>query len=247
MQGRSFFIGLSVLLLFGSGAIGYLAWEWHQQLRSKEAELAAALDRLGHLEPALAAATSQLAEEQAAAAALRRDMGATREQIKALQQEKDAVAKIQKDLEREMQTALKSRDVTISQLKGRLSVDIVDRVLFDSGKAELKPEGREVLAKIADVLAQAPNRNVLVVGHTDGEPIRATRHLYDSNWELSTARATAAVRYLTEEAGVDPRRIGAAGYGEFRPVADNATPEGRARNRRITLVILGDEVLGPEL
>ena len=74
-------------------------------------------------------------------------------------------------------------------------------------------------------------------------PIRASaRSRFPSNWELSTARATAAVRFLTENAGVDPRRLGAVGYGEFRPVADNATPEGRARNRRIAITILSEEM-----
>jgi chemotaxis protein MotB len=85
------------------------------------------------------------------------------------------------------------------------------------------------------------------VGHTDNVPIRpAARKRFPSNWELSTARATAAVRFLTEEAGIDPRRLGAVGYGEFRPVADNATPEGRAHNRRIAITILSDEMVGAD-
>ena len=79
-------------------------------------------------------------------------------------------------------------------------------------------------------------------------PIRAAaRNRFPSNWELSTARATAAVRFLTENAGVDPRRLGAVGYGEFRPVADNATPEGRARNRRIAITILSEELAGSDV
>ena len=79
-------------------------------------------------------------------------------------------------------------------------------------------------------------------------PIRAAaRSRFPSNWELSTARATAAVRFLTENAGVDPRRLGAVGYGEFRPVADNATPEGRARNRRIAITILSEEMAGADV
>jgi chemotaxis protein MotB len=78
-------------------------------------------------------------------------------------------------------------------------------------------------------------------------PIRASaRSRFASNWELSTARALAAVRFLVEQAGVNPTRLGAVGYGEFRPVADNATVEGRARNRRIAITILADELVGAD-
>jgi chemotaxis protein MotB len=120
-------------------------------------------------------------------------------------------------------------------------------VLFDSGEADLKPAGAAVLRKVATILAAHPNLKIHVIGHTDNVPIRANaRSRFASNWELSTARATAAVRFLTELAGVDPRRLGAVGYGEFRPVADNATPEGRARNRRIAITILSEELAGAD-
>ena len=106
--------------------------------------------------------------------------------------------------------------------------------MFDSGEADLRPAGSAVLRKVAGILEAHPNLKIHVIGHTDNVPIRASaRGRFPSNWELSTARATAAVRFLTEVAGVDPQRLGAVGYGEFRPVADNSTPEGRALNRRI--------------
>ena len=95
----------------------------------------------------------------------------------------------------------------------------------------------------AAFLAQHPELKIHVIGHTDNVPIRGNARLrFPTNWELSTARALAAVRFLTERAGVDPRRLGAVGYGEYRPVADNSTPEGRARNRRIAITILPDEL-----
>jgi chemotaxis protein MotB len=145
-----------------------------------------------------------------------------------------------------MRNDLQSKDVTISKLQGKLTVNILDRILFDSGEAVLKPDGEAVLLKIAAILAQHPEIKIHVVGHTDNVPIRPeARSRFASNWELSTARALAAVRFLTERAGVDPRRVGAVGYGEFRPIADNSTPEGRARNRRIAVVILPDEFVGP--
>ena len=82
--------------------------------------------------------------------------------------------------------------------------------MFDSGEAELKTEGERILQKIAGILAQYPKRQIHVIGHTDNVPIRSSaRNRFPSNWELSTARATAAVRFLCENAGVDPRRLGA--------------------------------------
>jgi chemotaxis protein MotB len=168
-------------------------------------------------------------------------------QIDALRQEKDDATKAQKNLELEMRNAIQSKDVTISELQGKLTVNILDRIMFDSGEAVLKTEGEGVLKQIATVLAQFPNRQIHVIGHTDNVPIRAgLRNKYSSNWELSTARATAAVRFLTEKAGVDPRRLGAVGYGEFHPIADNATADGRAKNRRIALVVLSEELAGSD-
>ncbi len=142
-----------------------------------------------------------------------------------------------------MRAALQSKDITISQLQGKLTVNILDHVLFDSGEGALKPEGQEVLRRLAAVLTTHTNRALHVIGHTDNVPIRVSaRSRFASNWELSTARATAAVRFLHEQAGVNPKQLGALGYGEFHPVADNATPEGRAKNRRIAVVILPEDL-----
>jgi chemotaxis protein MotB len=103
------------------------------------------------------------------------------------------------------------------------------------------------MSKIANLLKEHPQLMIHVIGHTDNVPIRLTAHSkFASNWELSSARALAAVHFLTERGGVDPKRVGAVGYGEFRPVADNATPEGRAKNRRISITILPEEFASPE-
>jgi chemotaxis protein MotB len=160
-----------------------------------------------------------------------------------LQQEKEASAQTAKGLENEMRADLESKDVTITNLKGRLTVNIVDQVMFDSGEAVLKPGGQSVMRKVAAVLAEHPELKIQVIGHTDNIPIRPdARSRFASNWELSTARALAAVHFLTENAGLDPRRVGAVGYGEYRPIADNATADGRAKNRRIEIAILPDQL-----
>jgi len=165
-------------------------------------------------------------------------------QIADLQKAKEAVTHASKSLEDEMRSQLESKDVTISKLQGKLTVNIVDRVMFDSGEAVLKPDGEVVMRKIATILQEHPQLAIHVIGHTDNIPIRQTaQSRFASNWELSTARALAAVHFLTERAGVDPKRVGAVGYGEFRPVADNATAEGRAKNRRIAITILPEELI----
>ena len=176
----------------------------------------------------------------------REQIAALQTQVADLQKERDQAAQAAqaaKGLEEEMRTDLESKDVTISKLQGKLTVNILDRVMFDSGEAVLKPAGESVLQKIAALLATHANLKIHVIGHTDNVPIRSR---FASNWELSTARALAAVHFLTERAGLDPRRVGAVGYGEYRPIADNATAEGRAKNRRIAITILPDELAGAD-
>jgi len=196
---------------------------------------------------ALAEAQAAAAEAAARAQNLQASLDEARQRVAELEQEKEAALQTRQSLEDQMRAALESKDVTISRLQGKLTVSILDRVLFDSGEARIKPDGEAVLRKVATILNQHTNLQVHVIGHTDNVPIRpAARDRFPSNWELSTARATAAVRFLTEQCGVDPRRLGAVGYGEFRPVADNATPEGRARNRRIAITILSEELVGSD-
>jgi chemotaxis protein MotB len=170
-------------------------------------------------------------------------IAALQTQVADLQKDKSDAAQMARGLEDEMRSDLESKDVTISKLQGKLTVNILDRVMFDSGEAILKPDGQAVMRKIAAILVEHPALKIHVIGHTDNVPIRSR---FASNWELSTARALAAVHFLTEKAGVDPRRVGAVGYGEYRPIADNATAEGRAKNRRIAVTILPDELAGAD-
>ena len=213
--------------------IGVTAWQWGRDAKALKAELTRAL------------ATAE--QNQTQAATLKEEVNANKARIDELQREKEAATQAQKSLEQEMRAALESKEITISELQGKLTVNILDRIMFDSGEADLKTEGEKILQKIAGILSQYPRRQIHVIGHTDNVPIRASaRNRFPSNWELSTARATAAVRFLGENAGVDPHRLGAVGYGEFHPIADNATPEGRAKNRRIALVVLSEELVGAD-
>ncbi len=195
------------------------------------------------LRPQLEDANARLASAQDEIQKGKDQLAALQSQINDLEQQTNAVTQTAKGLEDEMRGDLESRDVTISNLQGKLTVNILDNVMFDSGEAILKPDGQGVMRKIAAILAEHPELKIHVIGYTDNVPIRPEAHgRFASNWELSTARALAAVHFLTERGGVDPRRVGAVGYGEFRPVADNGTPEGRAKNRRIAITILPGEL-----
>lgn len=114
-------------------------------------------------------------------------------------------------------------------------VRLADHVLFDLGKAELRPDARAILDRLAEPLRRWPNE-IRVEGHTDNWPIRTAQ--FPSNWELSTARATTVLRYLVEQQQLPPERMAAVGYGEFRPLRPNDTPENRAMNRRVDIVLL---------
>ncbi|MBU0480739.1 MAG: OmpA family protein [Proteobacteria bacterium] len=131
--------------------------------------------------------------------------------------------------------------VTISELKGKLTVNMVDAVLFDSGKAEVKEEGLAVLQKVIDILMNVTDKAIRIEGHTDNvQIIGLLAQTYPTNWELSAARAINVARFLQKQ-GLDPASLSAVAYGEFKPVADNETPEGRAQNRRIEIILVAKE------
>ncbi|MGB9660806.1 MAG: OmpA family protein [Moorellaceae bacterium] len=118
--------------------------------------------------------------------------------------------------------------------EGGVALDIKERILFDSGKADLKPEAMQVLDKLAGLLSQLPN-TIKVEGHTDNRPINTPE--FPSNWELSAARAIRVVRYFIERHRMDPARFTAVGYGEYRPLVPNDSPEHMAQNRRVVILI----------
>jgi chemotaxis protein MotB len=123
--------------------------------------------------------------------------------------------------------------VEITDRQDRVDLEVSDDILFDPGSASLSPLGQQLLAELAALLRQQ-GFAISVEGHTDSRPIRNAR--FASNWELSAARATSVTRELIEHA-VEPGRVRAVGYADTRPRADNSAPEGRARNRRVALVL----------
>lgn len=129
----------------------------------------------------------------------------------------------------------------VKKYKDMLSVDIAEKIFFDSGKAQLKKDGAAVLLKVGEALSQFQDKVIRVVGHTDNVPV-SPGSPFASNWELSVNRATTVVRFLQEKAKISPDRLVASGRGEYEPVAPNDTPEGRQKNRRIEILLLDKSV-----
>lgn len=170
------------------------------------------------------------------------ELRAESSELEARVQEKEAqlteLQSMQDELVSELEQEIADGQIQVRRLRGQLRVDMVDEILFASGEATLKEEGRAVLTKVASVLVNA-NRVAQVQGHTDNVPIRGRlAERFPTNWELSAARAVNVVRFLQEEAGLDPQSLSATGLSEYRPRATNDTDEGRQKNRRIEILLV---------
>jgi len=143
------------------------------------------------------------------------------------------------ELVRDMQGEIAQGQVQITRLADRLSVSLVDRILFPSGEADITPAGLRVLRRVGNVLKTTQGKIIRVEGHTDNVVISGRlRGTFPTNWELSTARASNVVRFLQDSVGMDPERLQAVGLSEYHPVASNATASGRSQNRRIEIALL---------
>jgi chemotaxis protein MotB len=167
------------------------------------------------------------------------------ESIALLKKSKEAevkkVSKTYEELLAEMKGEIEQGQIAITELQGKLTMDVLDKILFDSGQAEVKPEGLAVLKRVVEILMTVEDKLIRIEGHTDNIPIAgALAKRYPTNWELSAARALNVTRYLEKE-GIDPSILSAAAFGEYQPVAENDTSEGRAKNRRIAIILLPKE------
>jgi chemotaxis protein MotB len=158
------------------------------------------------------------------------------EQFKNLAKLKEEEANELRRAKELLEQRLGASEASVGYDERGLVTRLVDQVLFDSGKAELRTSAFPVLDKVAQVLLDVEDQPVGVEGHTDNQPIKVSG--WASNKELSLARAQAVVEYLVEKHGLDPDRLMAVGYGEEHPLASNATADGRQQNRRVEIVIL---------
>ena len=181
-----------------------------------------------------AALVKEIESQNAGVSALREALEKERVARMLKEEEIDKLTGTYQGLVDSLQAEVKSGQIEIEQLRGRLQVRAMDKILFDSGSIEIKPEGKKVLAKIAAGIKTVEDREIHVEGHTDNVPIHTAR--FASNWDLSVARAVVVAKYLASQ-GVAEKRLAATGYGEHQPLASNDDAQGRSRNRRIEIVL----------
>ena len=138
----------------------------------------------------------------------------------------------------DLKEQIDKQEVTIKRFEEKISVSFIDRILFAFGRATISPQGEEILQKVGETLEAVKGKKIRVVGHTDDRPIHPEYYYkFPSNWELSAARASAVVRHFQDEIGLDPGSLEAVGRSSYDPIAGNETPEGRAQNRRVEIII----------
>lgn len=152
-------------------------------------------------------------------------------------QEIQRLKEVKETLEKRLKKEMQEDKVKLGMDERGLIITVADKILFDAGKAKLKEKSFKILGKVARILKQeVPNKNVGIEGHTDNQPIKYSG--WESNWELSSARALNVLHYFVNKKNINPERLSARGYGPYRPVATNKTPQGRQKNRRVEIVIL---------
>jgi chemotaxis protein MotB len=151
---------------------------------------------------------------------------------------KNELEQLRAELKEKLQEQISENQVLLQKVEGLTIITLGEESLFGSGLADLTQSGAQTISTIAEALTDYPGYHMRIEGHTDSKPVsKSLKAKFASNWELSTARATAVVRYMIYGLHVDPLRLSAAGYAQYRPMVDNSTKEGRAANRRIRAVI----------
>lgn len=205
---------------------------------TKVDEVDALSKKVSNLTNENASLTKQTVNQKENITELEQENAKLRENLSLKRKEAEKTSTTYQELLKEMKGEIEQGQITIKELKGKLTMDVVDKILFASGEAKVKKEGLAVLNRVVDILKNVKDKNIRVEGHTDN--IKITSHLaqiYPTNWELSAARALNVTRYLQQK-GIDPQILSATAFGEYQPIADNSTPDGRAKNRRIAIILL---------
>lgn len=210
-------------------------------IEGMEAELASTKDALAKNQADLTQTRDQVAQNEAMLSKKDAELMDKVKRMDELTRKLDAQTMALTGLRKKVADALgnfKSDELTVTQKDGKIYVSLSEKLLFKSGSADVDPKGKDAIGQLAAVLNANSDIGVLVEGHTDSIPMASGR--FKDNWELSAARATSIVRLLTVDHKLDPKRVTAAGRGEFIPVASNKDAEGRARNRRTEIILTPD-------
>ncbi|NTV14425.1 MAG: OmpA family protein [Desulfobulbaceae bacterium] len=212
--------------------------EQAEQLQERAREIAAQTEQFSQCARQSAEQTALLATAEAANARLSAELHQLRAEKETAVEQMNSTHQA---LIRKMKSEIDNGQITISELQGKLTVNLIDAILFDSGRAEIKAQGLLVLQKVVDILKEVSGKTIRIEGHTDNVPIGGgLAQKYPSNWELAAARAVNVARFLQDH-GIDPHSLNAVAHGEYKPVAANDTEPGRARNRRIEIVLANQE------
>lgn len=235
---KSIYIQIVVLLLL-SGCVSQGTYD----LKAKEAEI---------LTGELDSIRAQTQDLHLQLEAVKRDKDARQKETEMLQakvnelsQKAEKAEQLEKatqtyeDLQKKLEKEIQDGQVQLREMKDRLTMTMVDKIIFPSGSTEISKDGKKVLDKVISILKDVKDKRIQVEGHTDNVRIvSALKNRFPTNWELSTARATEVVRYLQEAGGIDAKLLSATGFAEYQPVAANENEEGKHKNRRIEIVLL---------
>lgn len=214
-----------------SDSLSQTIFDLRKKVAELEAENAKLRERHADLEKEVAKLRERTAAQEGEIATLK----------KAKEEQVQKVSSTYEGLLEKMKSEISKGQVTISELKGKLTLNMVDSILFDSGKAEVKKGGLEILGKVVSILKDVKEKSIRIEGHTDNvQIVGALAKRYPTNWELSSARAINVARYLQDQE-IDPGLLSAVAYGEWKPVATNDTEEGKAKNRRIEIILVPKE------
>ena len=229
---------LRVVLVTGvflTGCVSTTTFEQKQaELDAKNKELTACEARV---KSELAVCETTRGELDAKLATANQELAVFRQAAEAKQRKLDELQKQEEHLRDRLSKELTDKNVEIEQLRGQLSVRMLDKIVFKSGSAEILPQGMEVLDKLADAIKDSTDV-IRVEGHTDDTPISDKLKVkYPSNWELSAARASAVARYFETKHFINPKRLESLGFSMYHPMTSNDTPENKQRNRRVEIVL----------
>jgi len=200
-----------------------------KQVSQLQTQLASDEQQISQLKGSLGMAQSQVMTD---------DQKSQLEEAKRAMAEAQEREKLLTDLQAKFKRMIDLGHLKVTKRHGRVVLQLRNDVLFDTGEADVKPDGKTALAEVAGTLRTVGAKRFQVAGHTDSQPITTDKKKeFPTNWELSAARAIAVVKLLTAQ-GVDPSTLSAAGYGQYDPVASNATPDGMAKNRRIEITLV---------